>query len=281
MRLREAGQRVYDAVTLKPHFSDPQRWRGPAREGAVRVMAKQRAQSRGLLWAVIGGAVLAAAIVLGVLAAVTSQGGTAQPTSSSPPPATAGPTSSTSSTGEVVDAAASEVGWVPEPITTDPASYLRAAIEAAGTVDTTRASRDEWVTYLDTWFTPDPRFQNPDEQAAQTTRYQQEMREAVIFPDQVWGSLARQNGRVIASAVGEISFTPVPDYDGDDMFIGTSDVVLTFTQTGEDGAESSYEEQVRVSAQVLCGEASVPTPGSAQAAGDCKLIRYFDAALSD
>ncbi|MCK6066538.1 MULTISPECIES: hypothetical protein [Microbacterium] len=243
-------------------------------------MAKQRAQSRGLLWAVIGGAVLAAAIVVGVLVAVTSQGGTAQPASSSPPTPTAGPTSSTS-TGEVVDAAAVEAGWVPEPITTDPESYLRAAIEAAGTVDTTRATRDEWVTYLDTWFTPDPRFQDPDEQAAQTARYQLTMRDAVIFPDQVWDSLARQNGRVIASTMGEISFTPVPDYDGDDMFIGTSDVVLTFTQTGEDGAESSYEEQVRVSAQVLCGEASVPAPGSAQAAGDCKLIRYFDAALSD
>src|SRR3546814_8214802 len=89
------------------------------------------------------------------------------------------------------------------------------------------------------------------------------------------------NGRVIASTTGEMSFTAVPDYDGDDMFIGTSDVLLTFTQAGEDRAESSYEEQVRVSAQVHCGEASAPAPGSAQAAGDCKLIRYFDTALSD
>src|SRR3546814_11266938 len=60
------------------------------------------------------------------------------------------------------------------------------------------------------------------------------------------------NGRVIASTTGEMSFTAVPDYDGDDMFIGTSDVLLTFTQAGEDRAESSYEEQVRVSAQVHC-----------------------------
>src|SRR3546814_1260012 len=89
------------------------------------------------------------------------------------------------------------------------------------------------------------------------------------------------NGRVIASTTGEMSFTAVPDYDGDDMFIGTSDVLLTFTQAGEDRAESSYEEQVRVSAQVHCGEAPAPAPGSAQAAGDCKLIRYFDTALSD
>jgi hypothetical protein len=244
-------------------------------------MAKQRTQRRSHLWAVIGGAVLAAAIVVGVIVAVTSQGGTAQPTSSSPATPTSGPTSPTSSTDEVVDPNVAEAEWVPEPITMDPETYLRAAIEAAGTVDTTRATRDEWVTYLDTWFTPDPRFQNPDEQAAQTARYQLTMRDAVIFPEEVWDSLARQNGRVVASTTGEITFTPVPDYDGDDMFIGTSDVLLTFKQTGEDGAESSYEEKVRVSAQVLCGDESVPTPGSAQAAGDCKLIRYFDTALSD
>src|SRR3546814_8551076 len=107
------------------------------------------------------------------------------------------------------------------------------------------------------------------------------MREAVICHEEVWESLARQNGSVSARNMGDMAFTAVADYDGDDMFSGTSDVLLTCTQAGEDRAESSYEEQVRVSAQVHCGEASAPAPGSAQAAGDCKLIRYFDTALSD
>lgn len=244
-------------------------------------MAKQRTQSRGFLWAVGGGAVLVAAIITGVIIAVTPRSDSPQPSPSSTQVPTPASPSSTSSAGEVVDTAVADAGWVPEPITTDPKLYLRAAIEAAGTVDTTRTTRDEWVTYLDTWFTPDPRFQSPEEQAAQTARYQLTMRDAVIFPVQVWDSLATQKGRVVAKAVGEISFTPVPDYDGDDMFIGTSDVILTFTQTGEDGVESSYDEQVRISAQVLCGDASVPTPESNQAPGDCKLIRYFDTALSD
>src|SRR3546814_15144091 len=93
-------------------------------------MVKQRAQSRGLLWATVGGAVLAAAIGVGVIVAVTSQGGgTAQPTSSSPPPPAAGPTSSTSPAAEAVDAAVSEGGWGPEPNTADPASYWSRAEE--------------------------------------------------------------------------------------------------------------------------------------------------------
>ncbi|MCC4248255.1 hypothetical protein [Microbacterium testaceum] len=245
-------------------------------------MAQRRMRTRNFAWLIAGGAVLAAAVILAVTIAITPREGAApapEPSGSSTPTATT--PAPTASNASVVDASVTELGWVPEPITADEEVYLRAAIEAAGTVDTTRATREEWVTYLDTWFTPDPRYTDPEEQAAQVTRYQQEMREAVVFPDAVWASLEDEDGRVVAITVGEMSYTPVPDYAGDDMFIGTSDVILTFTEEGEDSAEHSYEEQVRVSAQVLCGDASVPTPGSTQAPGDCMLIRFFDSALGD
>ena len=64
-----------------------------------------------------------------------------------------------------------------------------------------------------------------------------------------------------------------------DMRIGTADVVLTFTRSDGNGGETSYEETVRVSVQVLCGEGSVPTPNTAQQAGDCKVVRYFSGSL--
>ncbi|WP_211160586.1 MULTISPECIES: hypothetical protein, partial [Microbacterium] len=54
-----------------------------------------------------------------------------------------------------------------------------------------------------------------------------------------------------------------------------SDVVLEFTRSDGSGVESSYEESVRVSVQVLCGPGSVPAPDSAQQVGDCKVVRFF------
>ncbi len=246
-------------------------------------MAERRSRRRGLVWAVAGGLVAVAAVIVAAVVATNSSGDTAAPRT--PPTASASPVAPLPTPlpdgDAVVDPTVVDSGWVPEPITTDAESYLRAAITAAGTVNTTLSTREDWVAYLDTWFTLDPRLEDADEQAAQTERYQLTMRDAVVFPQQVWDSLAAQQGRVSAATAGEMEIMPVPDYPGDDMFIGTTHVVLTFTEADAAGVEASYEEQVRVSAQVLCGEESIPTPGSAQAAGDCKLIRYFDQALSE
>ncbi|MGB4777322.1 hypothetical protein [Microbacterium sp.] len=173
-----------------------------------------------------------------------------------------------------MDSSVSESGWVPEPVTTDTDEYVRAALSAVTTVDTTLSSRDGWVGYLDTWFTPDTRY-NESDRAARMKAAQLELRQAVVFPQEMWDQMASQAGRVAGSVPGDVVLSAVPEDVSGDMRIGTADVEMVFTQTDGSGAESSYTEQVRVSVQVLCGPESVPAPDSPQQAGDCKVVRYF------
>lgn len=242
------------------------------------MVATQRAGRRGMVWAVVGGLILLAGVVAIVVSALMS----AAPESSPSPSATqSGP--EPSSTAEpadpgslpVVDATVVDKGWIPEPITTDPETYVRAALASASTFDTTRSTRDEWLTFLDSWFTPDTRYSSPDEQIETMEASQLELRQGVVLPEAEWDSLANEDGRVNAAAVGEVALSGVPNDASGDMSIGTADVTLTFTRVDGNGDEVSYEETVRVSTQVLCGEASVPTPNTDQQAGDCKIVRYF------
>ncbi|WP_396935946.1 hypothetical protein [Mycolicibacterium sp.] len=173
-----------------------------------------------------------------------------------------------------MDLTVTERGWRPEPITTDAETYIRAALEAAATFDTQRSTREDWLDYLDTWFTPDTRYREAD-RADRMKAAQVELRQGVVLPREQWDSLARENGRAVAAATGDVVFVPVTDDTSGDMTIGTADVTLTYTRTGGDGSETSYDELVRVSVQVLCGAGSVPTPDSAQQAGDCKVVRFF------
>jgi hypothetical protein len=177
--------------------------------------------------------------------------------------------------GDVVDASVVDQGWLPEPITTDREVYIRAALEAAATFDTTKSTREEWLDYLDTWFTPDTRYTSEADQQTSVDDAQVELRTGVVLPQEEWDSLASEDGRVVATTRGDLVYVPVTDDTSGDMSIGTSDVRLTFTRSDGSGGETSYEEQVRVSVQVLCGPGSVPTPDSSQQAGDCKVVRYF------
>lgn len=237
-------------------------------------MTPQRPQRTGLIWAVLGGAVLIAgviALVVGVLG---------RPNDSAPSPSPTEPTVDISSsppanpTGAVVDESAAASGRIPEPITSDPDEYVRAALSAASTFDTTLSTRDEWLGYLDTWFTPDTRYADSDREERMRAA-QLELRQGVVLPQSMWDSLASQQGRVVAAVVSEVALSPVPEDVSSDMRIGTADVELTFTLDDGSGEESSYTETARVSVQVLCGAGSVPTPGSAQQVGDCKVVRYF------
>lgn len=165
-------------------------------------------------------------------------------------------------------------GWAPEPITTDADTYIRAALAAASTFDSTLSTRDEWLSYLDTWLTPDTRY-DESERAADLQAVKVELRQAVVIPQDQWDSLAQENGRVAAKASGDIARQSVPADQTGDMTIGTADVVLTTTSSDGSSGELSYDETIRVSVQVLCGAGSIPTPNSAQQAGDCKIVRYF------
>lgn len=238
----------------------------------------QTSGRRGLVWAIIGGLVLIAGIVAIVLSSLLLQPAPI-PTGSGSPPST-GPTSTAEPTaGDVVDASVVDRGWLPEPITTDRDVYIRAALEAAATFDTTKSTREEWLDYLDTWFTPDTRYTSETDQQAAMRASQVELRTGVVLPEEEWDSLASEEGRVVAAAAGDLVYVPVTDDASGDMSIATSDVTLTFTRSDGGGGETSYEEQVRVSVQVLCGPGSVPTSDSAQRAGECKVVRYFTGPL--
>ena len=241
------------------------------------MMASQSTGRRGLLWAILGGLVLAAGIVALIVSSLLSQPSpqpapTGTSGSGSPTPSTVG---TTSPSGEVVDPTAESRGWTPEPITADAEIYIRAALAAASTFDTQKSTREEWLNYLDTWFTPDTRYSSEADRLAAMEDSQVEMRQGVVLPQQEWDSLAAEDGRVVAVAGGEIVFVPVTDDSSGDMSIGTGDVTLTYTRSDGSDGETSYDEQVRVSVQVLCGPGSVPTPDTAQQAGDCKVVRYF------
>lgn len=236
------------------------------------MMMSQSSGRRGVAWAIIGGLVLLAGIVAIIVSAVIARptptpSGAIGGTASADPTAPVAP--DPEPTGTVVDPTAADRGWTPEPITTDADTYIRAALEAASTFDTTKSTREEWLDYLDTWFTPDTRFTSEADQLAAMTDSQTELRQGVVLPKDEWDSLAGEDGRVVAVVIS------VTDDPSGDMSIGTADVTLSFTRSNGSGGETSYDDHVRVSVQVLCGAASVPTPDTDQRSGDCKVVRYF------
>ncbi|WJL97029.1 hypothetical protein QSU92_07645 [Microbacterium sp. ET2] len=233
-----------------------------------------RTNRRSIAWAVIGAIVLIIGIAALTIASLSNAGSTPpspEPTTTSASTPDPTPTLATA----VVDESVITRGWVPEPVTTDPETYVRAALAAAGTFDTTKAEYEEWIAYLGTWFTPDTRYASEADRIAELEAAKLETRQTVVLPEAEWDSLAGENGRVSSVTTGDVSFSPVPEDQSGDMSSGTADITITFTRSDGAGGEVSYEEQTRLSVQVLCGGASVPTPDSSQAAGDCKVVRLF------
>lgn len=240
-------------------------------------MAEKRSRRAPIVWAVLGALVIVTALIAGILAIQ-------QRPSSGPTPApsmtdsSASPSPSLPSSGDVVDPTVADRGWVPEPITHDQDAYARAALEAAGSFDTRKATRTEWLTWLDTWFTPSPLYDKPQDALDQMAGYESELDQSVVLPQQMWDSLASEDGRVTAQVKGDISYLNLPETSAQHMWTASADMVMHYTRTA-DGQEVSYDETVRASVQVVCGGKSIPTPGSAQRAGDCKVVRFFDSAV--
>jgi len=237
-------------------------------------MRADRRRRTGLVWAIVGGGVL----IIGIVAFII--GGALNSPTPAPAVSTAASTTKpgpgpTTPESTVVDPAAADRGWVPEPITTDAEEYVRAALAAAGTFDSTKSTYEEWIAYLGTWFTPDVRYATDEDRQAELDAAKLEMRQGVLLPEQEWDSLANEDGRVSSVVTGEVVFAPVPHDDTGEMSIGTADVNITFTRSDGSGGETSYDESTRVSVQLLCGPASVPVPDSSQQAGDCKVVRFF------
>lgn len=235
---------------------------------------RSQSSKRGLIWAIIGGLVLLvglAALIITSLGRSNDPGTIPAPTAASTHPS---PDASTEDAA-MVDQAATDRGWIPEPITTDAETYIRAALAAGGTFDTTRAAYEEWIEYLGTWFTPDTRYASAADRQAELEAAQLEMRQTVVLPESQWTSLTSEDGRVASVVTGDVGFSPVPQDESGEMTIGTADVTITFTRSDGSDGEVSYEEMTRLSVQVLCGAGSVPTPDSMQTAGDCKVVRFF------
>ncbi|GAA1969118.1 hypothetical protein [Microbacterium deminutum] len=242
-------------------------------------MATPRSSRRGLVWAIIGAAVLLVAIIAIVASSMLGKTPVASPTVNQSPRPNASQAPTDPPPESVVDESVIQRGWIAEPITKDSDLYIQAALAAASTFDTQQSTRAEWLSYLDTWFTPDTRYATEQEREDDMRASQLELRQGVVLPEADWNSLANENGRVTADAAGEIAYTDVPEDSSGNMRIGTTDVVLTFTRSDSGGKESSYDEKVRVSVQVLCGDGSVPAPNSDQQPGDCKVVRYFSGSL--
>jgi hypothetical protein len=228
-----------------------------------------------MAWAWIGAVALAAGVIAIIISAMLNQPPSGPASSASPDPSASLSPAPTAQPGAVVDADVMEKGWVPEPITTDPDLYIESALEAASTFDTQLSSRDEWLAYLETWFTPDTRYTSETDRQAALEGFQLELRQSVVLPEADWESLDSEEGRVVAAIDGGVDDMPVAEDPSGDMHIGTADLTLEYTRVDGDGMEYGFEEQVRVSVQVLCGAGSVPAPGSAQRTGDCKVVRFF------
>lgn len=242
-------------------------------------MKERHSRRWGLILAVLVGAAVLVVVVIALLAR-GSEGGDARPTPSLPVPSGSAPPTSTARDGDEVDPEVAKRGWVPEPITQDADAYVRAALEAAATFDTRRSTRQEWVAWLGTWFTPSPLYDDPQDALDQMAGYKAELAQTVLPPQSQWDDLANNDGHVSARVDGQIAYLDQPDATQKHVRTATANLVMTYTQKG-DGTEGevSYNQTVRVSVQVVCGGASIPTAGSAQQAGDCKVVRFFDAAV--
>jgi hypothetical protein len=244
------------------------------------MMEKHRRRgSRVALVALVGilGAVAVAAVILGGLGPSGTQGqSTVAPTGPRP----SASSSASSRPNDTVDPKVVDRGWVAEPITQDADVYMRVALEAAATFDTRRATRDEWLSWLGTWLTPSPLYEDPQDALDQMAGYKAELAQTVVPPQSQWDDLARNDGHVSARVDGQIEYLDQPEATQKHVRTATANVVMTYTQTGDGtGGEASYDQTVRVSVQVVCGGTSIPTPDSGQRAGDCKVVRFFDAAV--
>lgn len=268
---------VFNIHLSKPDLERP---RGPPErtETEVKIMGSRR---NGLTLALLVGALALIAVVVAALLDGKEADNGARPTPTASEPFSApSPSSATSGNDEVVDRVVADRGWVPEPITQDPEVYARTALEAAGTFDTRFATRAEWVAWLGSWFTPSPLYVDEQDALDQMAGYKAELDQSVVLPQARWDDLAGEDGRVSAQVDGDIEYLDVPETTQKDVRTATANVVMIYTTSASrGGGEVTYKQTVRVSVQVVCGGASVPVPGSAQQAGDCKVVRFFDAAV--
>jgi hypothetical protein len=247
-----------------------------AKRGRVPLTDHQR-KVRKTIWISATGATVLVSVV-GLVGALLSQPDEADQ-SQSAPAATPSATQEPAQRGSVVDASVAELGWSPEPITTDARAYGVAAAIAGSTYDTTLATRNQFRDNLATWHTLDPRYDLDADQQNALEGKLDELNRRVVIPASTWDTQAESNIAVTAAVDGDVlvdydHLSPQPgsldDLIADGYHLVTTDILATYTGRGD----VSYEERYTVSVQVNCGS-STPAADSGQVPADCKLIRFF------
>ena len=249
-----------------------------ARRERVALTDSQR-RTRKIIWASAAGVVVLGSVVglVGALTSTPSERGQAQ---SDAPVGTDSPSAAPSAgPGSVVDPAVTELGWLPEPITTDAKAYGVAAAIAGSTYDTTLATRKQFLGDLATWHTLDPGYDLETDQQEALASKLEELNRRVIVPETDWDAQAKNTIAVTAKVDGKV----LVDYDHlspqpgsldvlmtDGYHLVTTNILATYTGRGD----VNYQEHYAVSVQVLCGRTG-PVAGSGQTPADCKLIRFF------
>lgn len=253
--------------------------------------------SRPLVLACIGGVIFVGGVVAFIVASVTS---TSDPSETSPP-ATAAPTFDPESFDDdqlaVVYPQMIEIGAVPEPITTDPEEYIRAAVAANGTWDTTNtfsgddaepasASWQMWKESLVSWQNVYPAYPEkldlPDSGSLSFREEDQEVegftnpdQKDIIGEDADWDMLRDRDGRALVE-ITSMTDLAYSQYNVNPEDLGELDTTVEFTQwlTWDDGTGTGEEITITkygtADVRVNC-TFTVPAPKSAQQPGDCKL----------
>nr|WP_176705442.1 hypothetical protein [Arthrobacter sp.]AXV46216.1 hypothetical protein pA19BH1_p46 [Arthrobacter sp.] len=245
------------------------------RERAALTDSQRR--TRKIAWASAAGVVVLVSVVglVGALISAPKDSEGPQPTTGAmSPSADPAPES-----GSVVDAAVTEFGWLPEPITTDAKAYGTAAAIAGSTYDTTLATRKQFLDGLGTWHTLDPRYDLETDQQDALASKLEELNRRVIVPETDWDAQASNDIAVTAKVDGKV----LVDYDHlspqpgsldalmtDGYHLVTTNILATYSGRGD----VTYQERYAVSVQVLCGN-TAPVESSDQTPADCKLIRFF------
>lgn len=253
--------------------------------------------SRPVIFAAVG----AVAVLGGIVAFTMASLGGGEPSPISSPPSTGAPSFDPSehSTDELksVYPQVIELGLVPEPITSDPKEYAKAAVAAWGTFDTsTKTTIPQWRKYLESWQNVYPlvvdlpsgeqvKFVAPEENPV-TRHAPTAHRDVYVIAENIpgqsvswqgtdWEMISDRGGRVKTEATTISEFTP-PVRETEEK-LGELQATVEFTQwiTMDDGTDGENEiTTTKHGTAIVTVNCSVtaPAPDSAQQPGDCKLM---------
>ena len=168
--------------------------------------------------------------------------------------------------GEFVDPAAADLGLIPQPITTDQETYIRAALMAVGTWDTTLVDWQQRQDHLVRWVTA--RTDEPTEASQQRQHERMQTKFANIFgptalsdPDAIRDQ-AKQSAEVIY-------LEPVDTMNGRTLWEATIDLQRTWVdKITKEEIQIAQRWDARIIAD--CGD-SLPPADSAQTRVHCMV----------